>query len=63
MPRAFEVTMSDERVVLYLYDHMDAKKFTRADLYPDEARRLARELGLHADDVEDMQLDAQEQMA
>lgn len=63
MPKPYEVTMTDEQVVLYVYDQLDEKKFTRRNLDPSDARELARELGIHADDVDDVAKDAQEQMA
>lgn len=61
MTKPYEVTMNDQHVVVYTYGpHSSVMK--RVELTPFEAREFARELIIHADDVDDIATDAREQM-
>ena len=64
MSKPYEVTLTNERVVLYVSRTAGCTgPLIRADLTPEQARDLARDLMIHADDVDAITQDALEQMS
>ena len=61
MTKPYEVTLTSKRVVVYLRDELNTER--RADLTPEQAREFARDLTIHADDVEAIAQDELEQMS